>query len=98
MKTIIKSKRCYRNKIGRPTQELADQANNSGTQGGKTSNNDHGESDAISSDDEGKGGSKGSSIELSSDEDNLGEGTSAGTKRKATGNGGKGGKGKQRKL
>ena len=105
MKTIIKNKRSYRSKIGRPgsnkhddNRELPDQ-----TQSSRSRQAAHG---ASGSDDEASGG-PGEEGYSNSDEGNRevsdaeedGSGiSSAGMKRKASRSGGSGGKGKQRKV
>jgi hypothetical protein len=85
MKTIIKNKRSYKSKIGRPYLN-EDRSCGSQQSGGASGS---GGSEANTGDVE-----KDSSEESSEEEDGTGA-VSAGTKRKATGSAGKG---KQRKL
>jgi hypothetical protein len=95
MKTIIKNKRNYRTKIGRPcnyeNRDLADQKlYSSGSQQAASGiASDAGDPEELSNSDENNG-------ESSAEEDDP-SASSAGTKRKATGSGGNGEKGKQRK-
>lgn len=110
MKTIIKNKRNYRTKIGREgtyddNQDLPDQTHSSGSgsqqaaaAGGARgiTNDGHGDHDGAS-DDEGGFSNSDENKEGSSSAEEDGT-SSAGTKRKATGSGGSGGKGKQRKV
>ena len=107
MKTIIKNKRSYRTKIGRPcnnnrdvdNQELPEQTHSSGS-GSQQAGGARGTRGGDEASDVGGGFSnsdESNKEDSDAEEDGSGAG-SAGTKRKATGSGGSGEKGKQRKL